>query len=224
MMRFKYTHLAAWLKEQIKSGTYKDGDRIPTEIELAAQFGVSRDTVRKAISVLEKESLLRKIKGSGTYVRTSSRPAPSPVGRDSRRIGILMNDIDSYIFPSIVKGINSVLNKEGYTSVIQFTNNCISQEYNALKNFLEGDFAGLIIEPTKSALPQLNYDLYQKIAHTKPAVLIHAKLPTLPLSSITMGDEAGSMKLAEFLLENGHRDTAIFSRMNRRGPAGIWAT
>ena len=34
MMRFKYTHLAAWLKEQIKSGTYKDGDRIPTEIEL----------------------------------------------------------------------------------------------------------------------------------------------------------------------------------------------
>ncbi|MFR3389976.1 MAG: GntR family transcriptional regulator [[Clostridium] scindens] len=62
MMRFKYTHLAAWLKEQIKSGTYKDGDRIPTEIELAAQFGVSRDTVRKAISVLEKESLLRKIK------------------------------------------------------------------------------------------------------------------------------------------------------------------
>ena len=62
MMRFKYTHLATWLKEQIKSGTYKDGDRIPTEIELAAQFGVSRDTVRKAISVLEKESLLRKIK------------------------------------------------------------------------------------------------------------------------------------------------------------------
>ena len=33
MMRFKYTHLATWLKEQIKSGTYKDGDRIPTEIE-----------------------------------------------------------------------------------------------------------------------------------------------------------------------------------------------
>lgn len=216
MMRFKYTHLAAWLKEQIKSGTYKDGDRIPTEIELAAQFGVSRDTVRKAISVLEKESLLRKIKGSGTYVRTSLKPAPSPVGRDSRRIGILMNDIDSYIFPSIVKGINSVLNKEGYTSVIQFTNNCISQEYNALKNFLEGDFAGLIIEPTKSALPQLNYDLYQKIAHTKPAVLIHAKLPTLPLSSITMGDEAGSMKLAEFLLENGHRDTAIFCKSDEQ--------
>ena len=60
MMRFKYTHLATWLKEQIKSGTYKDGDRIPTEIELAAQFGVSRDTsARPSLSWKKSRSCAR---------------------------------------------------------------------------------------------------------------------------------------------------------------------
>lgn len=216
MIRFKYTDLSVWLREQILTGKFRDGDRIPTEAELSERFSVSRDTVRKAIAVLEQENLVYKVKGSGTYVHVSDSPVISGETTKSRRIGVLMNSVDNYIFPAIVKGINSALDKAGYTAVMQFTNNRISQERSALEDFLNGDFAGLIIEPTKSSLPQLNYDLYQEIANTKPAVLIHAKIPTLPLSAITIGDEEGGFKITEYLLKKGHRNIVIICKLDEQ--------
>ena len=56
------------IKEQIYSGTLKPEDKITSEHELCNQYGLSRQTVRHAISVLENEGLVKKVKGSGTYV------------------------------------------------------------------------------------------------------------------------------------------------------------
>lgn len=211
MIQFKYAELAVWLKDQILSGQLQDGDQIPTELELASRFHLSRDTVRKAIELLECQDLLYRVKGHGTYVHI---PEGTVFNRSakSKKIGILMNTVNDYIFPDILNGINRELEKNGYSSEIQFTHNCISQERSALEVFLNGDFAGLILEPTRAALPQTNYDLYQQIAKCKPAVLIHAKLQTLPISYVNMGDEAAGFKLTKLLLEKGHRNIAtVFS-------------
>lgn len=215
MIRFKYSALSDWLKKQIQDGSYREGDKIPTEDALAKQFSVSRDTVRKAISGLEKENLLRRVKGSGTYVCSPTDNIPS-ASSNSKRIGVLMNDIDTYIFPSILKGINKALTKQGYSPIVRFTNNYISQERSILEDFLSGNFDGVIIEPTKSALPQVNYDLYQQLSRTLPAVLIHSKIPTLPLSSITIGDEEGSLKLTSHLLEKGYKNIALFCKYDEQ--------
>ncbi len=215
MASFKYTELANYLREQITSGKFQPDAQLPTEQELAKRFDLSRDTVRKAIAALEQEKLIYKIKGSGTYVR----PAPAPAMQNrttSRRIGIMMNDIDSYIFPAIVKGINQVLDEAGYTAVIQITANQISKERAILESFLQDDYAGLIIEPTKAALPQVNYDLYQKLSVSKPTILIHGKIPTLPLSSVTIGDEQGAMELTQYLLRNGQREISIFCKYDEQ--------
>ncbi len=215
MASFKYMELADRLREQIVSGTFSPNAQLPTEQELSRQFDLSRDTVRKAIAVLEQEQLLYKIKGSGTYVQSASAVMMQS-RTTSRRIGIMMNDIDSYIFPSIVKGINRILDEAGYTAVIQITANQISKERAILEGFLSDDYAGLIIEPTKAALPQVNYDLYQKLSVSRPAILIHGKIPTLPLSSVTMGDERGARKLTEYLLHEGHRDISIFCKYDEQ--------
>lgn len=153
MIRFKYSELSSWLKEQIENGNFQSGQKIPSEMELAKKFSISRDTVRKCLAILEKENLLYKIKGSGTYVRKLSL-ADGSVKKfsDSRTIGIVMADINNYIFPDIVKGINTVLLKNGYRAAIHFTNNRISQERVILKELMAGKFAGYIIEPTKSGL------------------------------------------------------------------------
>ena len=54
--------------EKINSGTYKSGDRIPSERSLAESYGVSRMTLRQALNELEGEGLLSKEKGRGTFV------------------------------------------------------------------------------------------------------------------------------------------------------------
>lgn len=56
------------LKGEIKGGTYKNGDRIPSEAELSQSYGVSRITVRRAIEDLCSDGFLVKMQGRGTFV------------------------------------------------------------------------------------------------------------------------------------------------------------
>ena len=51
-MEPKYQYVAEILRHDIASGHYKDGEALLTEAELKQKFGVSRQTVRQAISLL----------------------------------------------------------------------------------------------------------------------------------------------------------------------------
>jgi len=64
-----YQQLKDILKNAIVEQTYKQGEKIPTEIELSHQYSVSRITVRKAIKELSEEGLLVKKQGKGTFVK-----------------------------------------------------------------------------------------------------------------------------------------------------------
>lgn len=63
-----YKQLKQVLKHKIQQGTYLPGESLPGERHLMEDFGVSRMTVRNAISELVQESVLIKRHGSGTYV------------------------------------------------------------------------------------------------------------------------------------------------------------
>ncbi len=62
--------LRSYLQQQIEGGALKPGDAIPTERELVSRFGVSRITVRQAVSDLTSEGFLYRQHGRGTYVRS----------------------------------------------------------------------------------------------------------------------------------------------------------
>ncbi|MFD3512444.1 FadR/GntR family transcriptional regulator [Streptomyces sp. NPDC058657] len=63
------------LRQQITSGEWPVGSRIPTEPELVEQLGVARNTVREAVRALAHNGLLDIRQGSGTYVRATSELA-----------------------------------------------------------------------------------------------------------------------------------------------------
>ncbi len=64
----RYLDIKKWLRDVIMRGDYAPGDRIPSEHELAAQFKVSRATVRRALYELMLEGWVNKIQGKGTFV------------------------------------------------------------------------------------------------------------------------------------------------------------
>ncbi len=65
-----YHQLAEDLFRAIRAGSYKPGDRIPSEHELAERFGVGRPTVRQATDSLIQRGVLVRKRGSGTFVRS----------------------------------------------------------------------------------------------------------------------------------------------------------
>jgi len=63
-----HRQLAQQLRSAIAAGTYKTGDRIPAEPELALTHGVSRITARQAVMHLASAQLVVRRQGKGTFV------------------------------------------------------------------------------------------------------------------------------------------------------------
>lgn len=71
-----YRQIVDWMYQQISSGAWPEHFRLPSEIELASQLGVSRGTVRKGITQLIHEGLLVSIHGRGTFVESTMIEQP----------------------------------------------------------------------------------------------------------------------------------------------------
>jgi GntR family transcriptional repressor for pyruvate dehydrogenase complex len=63
-----YEQIAAQIEERIFNGDLECGDKLPSELELADQFGVSRTAVREAIKALRAKGLVEVQPGRGTFV------------------------------------------------------------------------------------------------------------------------------------------------------------
>jgi GntR family transcriptional regulator, transcriptional repressor for pyruvate dehydrogenase complex len=72
-----YEHVATQIEEQIRRGTVAHGQKLPTEREMCAAFGVSHRVVREAIKVLHGRGLVESRQGSGIYVRNDPIPVIS---------------------------------------------------------------------------------------------------------------------------------------------------
>lgn len=95
-----YQLIAKDLRTQILAGTLQEGDRLPSESELMADYGVSRIVVRQAVEVLVNEGLVAKKQGQGSFVRPTvpphrriignfygQRPTDSPFATSARASG-----------------------------------------------------------------------------------------------------------------------------------------
>jgi len=60
------------IKGMIKAGTFKPGEKLPTEFELTEMFGVSRTPLREALSILEASGMIKSRQGGGNVVQSVS--------------------------------------------------------------------------------------------------------------------------------------------------------
>ncbi len=87
-----YLQVKDFILEKIKSGEFQPGGKIPTERELSAQLGISRNTVSAAYKELLLEDVLEARQGRGTFVKVVSDEVGGEVG--SSRRGRLIKIID----------------------------------------------------------------------------------------------------------------------------------
>lgn len=63
-----YHQLKEILRESVDNGNWNTGDKVPSENQLMDEYGVSRNTVKKAIEELVQDGVLYRIQGKGTFV------------------------------------------------------------------------------------------------------------------------------------------------------------
>ncbi|MBY0758371.1 MULTISPECIES: GntR family transcriptional regulator [Sellimonas] len=216
-MQKKYEEVVAWIKGEMHAGRLKQGDKLPSESVLQKQFSVSRQTVRRALAVLEEEKITRSIRGSGTYIEIRRKQK-----QETMRIAVMCTYLDIYIFPLIVKEMEKVISDAGYTLQIAATNNAIEKERMILKSFIKDkSIDGLIAETTKSGIPNPNLALYQELEQMGiPVIFINSFYKELRIPHVSLNDKMAGKMVTQHLLDCGHMKIAgIFKADDGQGHA-----
>ena len=211
----KYLQVADVLRKEIAEGIFQDGQTLMTEEELRFRFNVSRQTVRQAIALLEDDGLVDRRRGSGTYVRHGPRKRQGTI-----HVGVVTTYITDYIFPSIVQGMESVLNANGAVMNLSATYNDSRTERNILERMLDGQMDGLIIEGTRTAMQAENQDLYRRLEERNiPLLFMNGYNPELSqIPHVVMDDYGGGRIAAREVLSRGYRKPGgMFKTDDRQG-------
>ncbi|WP_046175197.1 trehalose operon repressor [Domibacillus indicus] len=73
MKKNKYKYIYEELAQQMKEGTFQPGELIPSEHELAGKYETSRETIRKALTLLSQNGYIQKLRGKGSVVLDTNR-------------------------------------------------------------------------------------------------------------------------------------------------------
>ena len=214
-MELKYQIVADALRSGILEGRFQN--TLPTEQALSDEFQVSRQTVRQALSLLENERLIDRKQGSGTRIR----PLEAAESDRNLSIAVVTTYISDYIFPSILREIESVCSENNSVPLLFATQNQFSNERKILQTLLNMEHLdGILVEGTKTGLPNPNIKLYQKLIEKGiPLVFMHGKYEQLSNTLYVMDDNpAGSRILVDYLYRKGHRRIAgIFKHDDIQG-------
>src|SRR5690606_31913473 len=111
----------------------------PSEWELVAQYGVSRTTVRSALAQLERDGLVRRRKGRGTWVHPEAGARMAAARRVGRRITLVLTAgrMNNPIFSGILSAFHAALPTHCHVSV---------HHHHALKPALYADAEVVVID------------------------------------------------------------------------------
>ena len=213
----KYRMIADTIRRQISDKVYPPGSLLPTEQKLHEMFGASRQTIRQALQCLVDDGLISRRQGSGSRVLgITENPSAS-----RHTVAIITTYISEYIFPSILREAEAVLSANNCTTMLYATSNQISSERRILQGLLhEKNVDGILVEGTKTTLPNPNLDLYRSLqAKGIPLIFMHGQYEGLKDAVAILDDNyAGGRQLVEYLVGKGHtRIAGIFKSDDTQG-------
>ncbi|WP_054958125.1 GntR family transcriptional regulator [Paenibacillus dakarensis] len=206
------------LKARILSGEYKADEQLPTEVELAEQSGVSRITSKRALIELEREGLIYRRRGSGSFVKKQDSPGTISEGGFGA-MNSSPNPIISMILPYLatheadfIQGASNYLDSKGYYLSIHSSNWDKTKEKELLLRIPKYGSSGIILYPMSTTI---NIDVLHALYwNNYPVVLIDQYVESLPLTSVVSDNQAGGYLAASKLIEMGHERIAFVSSIS----------
>jgi GntR family transcriptional regulator of arabinose operon len=196
----KHERISQDLLMEIQSGKFSPGQRLPTELELTRHYGLSRESVRKALSKLQADGLVVKRQGSGTYV-----------AREFNRSSFLEKVVCIYNFP-MVGTLNPAFGAELYEGLVQEAAKrkiglTLEQatEGNQLASLSE-KLIGTIVFAAGNEKPSA---FFPGLPSNLPLIVMNRPSPEDQIPSIEFDHEYSAFQAVSFLLRFGHRRIAF---------------
>ncbi len=203
----KYEQVKRTILDEIESGNWKEGEKIPPQRTLEDSHQVSRITVKKAIVDLISEGVLEHQKGKkGLFVKKKQQ-----VRTGNRTIAVSLDDITSYYDSNLLKGIEDSLWKQSYHTIVCNANRNMDKVEDYFNSFDFSKVDGIIylpvVTPDFEERNRIILQLFRK--HNKPFVLIDQYIPGVSANLVSTDHRNSAKQLIKALIDRGHRDILI---------------
>lgn len=197
-----YHQIATDLKNLIFSKELPPHAKLPTELELSKAYGVSRITSKRALTELENEKLIYRVRGKGSFVCNHDASQEQFVSNNILLVLPFPNnpDVGNY-----AQGILNFLQGSPYHLHVQ------SHDYLQTigMDVLLRDYGGLILYPLSS---NSHLDFFYPLHLLGfPLVLLDKQIEGLPVPTIASDNFQGGYLAAQALLESGRQKLSFLS-------------
>ena len=215
-----YERLYNHVLDDIRQGTLRSGDRVPSEKELAQAHGVSRITSMRALQNLKRAGLVERIRGKGTYVArdlghlakipASDRRPSRRARRLTSRIAFVLPDASSAYGLELLNAIEERASESGLSLVFKRTRGVQRDEEHAVDKLIRsGSVDGLIVFPVNGEF--YNASLLRLVLEQRPLVLVDRYLKGIAATSVYTDNAAAARELTGYVLDRGHEHVAFVS-------------
>lgn len=200
----KYREVREKIAREIESGRYALGERLPSEKDLAAKYGVSIITIRQAVELLAREGYLEKVQGSGTFVR-HLRP-----GTQRAIWGFAVPSLVYSWYPAIAGGMEEVASSVR-AQVLVFSTDLDEHPGDSIRRAVAMGIQGLAVLP--SMRRPLDAAALLELSETGfPFVYGTDSLPSVPGPRVMWDLYHDGRISTGYLLSLGHRRIAFLSQ------------
>jgi DNA-binding LacI/PurR family transcriptional regulator len=204
-----YEQTKQWLRKQIADGVFKPARALPPEAQLAGAMGVSPMTMRRALIELTREGLLQRVRGKGTFVRSSF----APKGRVHRiGVGLVIpfskSNPGCAFYQKLVYALHIACEDNGVFLALRQA----MEPHESFVCSLEADKslrALIVMDVGDQKLLRLFQDM------SKPVVLLDNVQPQQgpQFDEINCLGEQGMLQAVNSLIELGHRDIGFIQSL-----------
>ncbi len=188
------------------------GNRHVSLKDLARELGVSISTVSRALKDHPDISEEVRLKVKRLAIERNYSPNPLAMGllkQKTRMIGIIVPDLVTHFYSSIISGIESVAKEKGYFIVISSSNESVQKEKEAVENLLKARVEGLLVCLSKETSETSHFEklLKQEI----PLVFFDRVCLTDRVPTVTADNVDAAEKVTRHFYEQGYRRIAYVS-------------
>lgn len=211
-----YEKIYEELRQKIEGGIYHQGDRLPSEKELAAQYQVSRITSKKALDVLAEKGYIVRSAGRGSFVnvqileeREQQSDLEAPYVGERALIGVIFDSFGSDFGSELLRSIEISCRHKGYAMLFQCSYGSIELENQAIECALKLGAKGLIIMCSQGET--YNNLILRLALNNFPIVLVDRSMEGISIPCIKTDNYRAAKELTQILIQRGHKKLCFLS-------------
>lgn len=199
--QYAYEVIYQTLLADIRSGKLPVGSLLPSENDLALQYGVSRITSRRALTMLADQGYISRRPGIGSEVL--------PREKKAQTIGLALANFDPMFGMGFIKGVLHEAERQGYLVICRMGYMSTSQEEQSVKDLAEAGVKGIVMIPLYESMHC--GDSFTQISRKLPMVFGDREIVGLNVPLVSTDNTAATQDLCQHLYAQGHRNIAFVS-------------